>query len=206
MHTYSTDNHLRPKVIGGLGVLSYLIVLALGDVVTILNELLNLNLNISVLMTGMVFTGLYLLFSLYFWNIWAFRRLGIVKIPDLSGEWAGYIQSSYWEEEDAEGRNEVEVQIRQSWRKISIELSSPDSSSRSLGATILAKQGKPQLTYHYLSEPDYNAPDTMSIHYGTASLTFHASEDEEDADVLQGDYYTSADRDSHGKLHLSREN
>lgn len=208
MHTYSTDNDLRVKIVGFLGIGSYVFVQALVNVISSLNATLPYGIDVSVPATGSVFTIVYLLFSSVLWNHWVFRRLRIVKTPYLSGKWVGSLQSSYDNEDNSDENNgpNVEVLIRQNWRKISIELNAPDSSSRSLGATVLTKEGKPELTYHYRSEPDYDAPDTMSIHYGTTSLTFHEGEGEDGTDVLDGVYYTSPRRDSHGSVHLSRVN
>lgn len=208
MHTYSTDNDLRLKIVGFLGIGSYIFIQALVNLVSSLNATLPYGIDVSVPATGSVFTVAYLLFGSVLWNHWIFRRLRIVKTPCLSGKWTGNLQSSYDNEDDNDDheKTRVEVQIRQSWRKMSVELDAPDSSSRSLGATVLTKEGKPELTYHYRSEPDYDAPDTMHIHYGTTSLTFHEGEGRDGADVLNGVYYTSPGRDSHGHIHLSRVN
>lgn len=211
MHTYSTDNDLRPRVVGYIGIGSYLLVLGIGAVLAFVNARVPFGANLSAPATGAVFTGVYLLFASKFWNHWLLRRLRIVKTPYFAGTWEGYIQSSYDVGEgatdggpDEDEKTEVEVDIRQSWRKLIVELNAPDSSSRSLGASVITKQGKPQLTYYYLSEPKYNAPDTMTKHYGTTSLKFHENEGEDGEDVLDGIYYTGPDRNSYGKLHLTR--
>jgi len=211
MHTYSTDNDLRPKVVGFIGIGSYLLVLLIGAILAFVNTRLPFGANLSAPATGAVFTGVYLLFASKFWNHWLLRRLRIVRTPYFAGTWEGYIQSSYDVGESTSDDNlkgdektDVEVEISQSWRKIMVELDAPDSSSRSLGASVITKQGKPQLTYYYLSEPDYNAPDTMTKHYGTTSVKFHENEGENREDVLTGIYYTGPDRDSYGKIHLTR--
>lgn len=204
MHTYSTDNDLRPKIIAFLGIGSYIFVRALANVLPELNRTLPYGIELSAPATGLVFTVVYFGFGGSLWDNRLFRAAGIVKAPNLDGEWTGKIQSSF-EEGKFNGDHDIEVTIHQTWRKICVELETPKSTSRSLGATILTQQGKPQLTYYYRSEPKYDAPDSMSIHYGTASLKFHSEADAEGNDVLKGIYYTSPDRESHGQMRLTRE-
>lgn len=212
MHTYSTDNDLRPRVVGFIGIGSFLLVLGIGTVFAFVNARVPFGAALSAPATGAVFTAVYLLFASRFWNHWLLRRIRIVKTPYFAGTWEGYIQSSYDVGEGATDDNPekektpVEVDIRQNWRKLIVELDAPNSSSRSLGASVITKQGKPQLTYYYLNEPDYNAPDTMTKHYGTTSVKFHENEGENREDVLTGIYYTGPDRDSYGKIHLTRNN
>lgn len=202
MHTYSTDNNLRPKVVAILGIVSYILVRISADFLSDLDVTLPLGIEVSVAMTGIVFTFVYLGFSKWAWDFLILRLLGIVKTPNLEGEWTGTLQSSFHSEQ-SNSPTEIEVHISQSWRRLSVELDAPNSSSRSLGATILSQQGKPELTYYYRSEPDWDAPDTMNMHYGTATLTYH--EDNDGGDILQGMYYNGPDRDSHGQMRLERE-
>lgn len=201
MHTYSTDNKLRPKIIGFIGIASYVFLQGISGIVTELNQSLSLGIDLSVPAAGAVFVVMYLSFEKKLWKNKWLRKFGIVKSPNLAGEWTGTIDSVY---EPGDQDQEIAVRIRQSWRKLSIELDGPSSSSRSVGATLLTDQGKPQLVYYYLNEPDYDAPDTMGIHYGTASLTYHESEQSTESPVLDGFYYTTPDRKSHGKIRLNQ--
>lgn len=210
MHTYSTDNDLRPRIIGFLGIGSFLLVLGVERVLSIVNATVPFGPNFSAPATGAVFTLVYVVFSVKFWNHGLLRRLRLVRTPYFGGHWEGYIRSSYNvsddEEESSEGddRTEVEVEIEQSWRKMIVRLEGADSSSRSLGASVITQQGRPQLTYYYLNEPDYDAPDSYSIGYGTTSVKLYENEGEDGEDVLDGIYYTGPDRGEHGKIRLTR--
>lgn len=210
MHTYSTDNDLRPRIIGFLGIGSFLLVLGIERVLIIVNATVPLGPNFPAPATGAVFTVVYVVFAAKVWNHWVFRRLRLVTTPYFGGRWEGYVRSSYnvgddvEEEPDGDNRTEVEVEIEQSWRKMIVRLEGTDSSSRSLGASIITKQGRPQLTYYYLNEPDYDAADSYSIGYGTASVKLYENEGEDGEDVLDGIYYTGPDRGEHGKIRLTR--
>jgi hypothetical protein len=211
MHTYSTDNDLRPRILLCLGAVSYALVLAIGAVLTFVNTLLPFGWALSAPAVGGVLTVTYLLFASKLWNHDWLRRLGIVKTPYFGGRWQGYIQSSYNVSDepengklDASDKMDVEVEIEQSWRKIIVRLEGDDSSSRSLGASIITQQGKPRLAYYYLNEPDYGAPDSYRKGYGTTLVELCEGENGED--VLDGIYYTGPERSEHGKIRLTRVN
>lgn len=208
MHTYSTDNDLRPRIIGFLGIGSFVLALGLERLLIIVNATVPFGPNFPAPATGAVFAVVYLVFESKVWNHWVFRRLRLVTTPYFGGTWEGYVQSSYNvgddEDEDEDKRTEVEVKIEQSWRKMIVKLEGTDSSSRSLGASIITKQGRPQLTYYYLNEPDYDAPDSYSIGYGTTSVKLYEDKGDDGEDVLDGIYYTGPNRGEHGKIRLTR--
>jgi hypothetical protein len=108
------------------------------------------------------------------------------------------------EKPEEQEKTNVEVEIEQSWRKMIVKLEGDDSSSRSLGASIITQQGRPKLTYYYLNEPDYDAPDSYTMGYGTTSVKLYEGEGDNNEDVLDGIYYTGPDRGEHGKIHLTR--
>lgn len=210
MHTYSTDNDLRPRIIGFLGIGSFLLVIGIERLLSIVNATIPFGPNFSAPATGAVFTVVYVVFAAKVWNHGLFRRIRLVKTPYFGGRWEGYVQSSYnvsddtAEESDGDDRTEVEVEIEQNWRKMIVKLEGDDSSSRSLGASIITKQGRPQLTYYYLNEPYYDAPDSYSMGYGTASMKLYENGGENGEPVLDGVYYTGPNRGEHGKIHLTR--
>lgn len=212
MHTYSTDNDLRPRIIGFLGIGSFLLVLGIARMLTIVNATVPFGPNFSAPATGAVFTLVYVVFATKVWTHGVFRRLHLVKTPYFGGHWEGYIRSSYniddaeAEEPNEDEKTEVEVEIEQSWRKMIVRLEGEDSSSRSLGASIITQQGRPKLTYYYLNEPDYDAPDSYSMGYGTSSAKLYEGEGDNDEDVLDGIYYTGPKRGEHGKIRLTRVN
>jgi hypothetical protein len=211
MHTYSTDNDLRPRIVGFLGIGSFLLVLGIERVLSIVNTTVPFGPNFSAPATGAVFTVVYVVFAAKVWNHGVFRRLRLVKTPYFGGRWEGYVRSSYNVDDDAENekpeeqeKTNVEVEIEQSWRKMIVRLEGDDSSSRSLGASIITQQGRPKLTYYYLNEPDYDAPDSYTMGYGTTSVKLYEGEGDNNEDVLDGIYYTGPDRGEHGKIHLTR--
>jgi hypothetical protein len=93
--------------------------------------------------------------------------------------------------------------IDQTWRKISVHLSTADSESDSTGATILTKEGRwPSLTYQYANEPDVDTEDSMMSHNGTADLSLKQNGEQ---NVLEGFYYTGPSRKNYGEMRFKRQ-
>lgn len=210
MHTYSVDNDLRPRIVAFLGIASFLFVLGIGRLLSFLNTSIPFWPNLSAPATGAVFTVVYVVFATAVWNHWVFRLLRLVKTPYFAGEWEGYVRSSYNIAEPESGdpsddeKTEVEVEIKQHWRQMIIRLEGEDSTSRSLGASIVTQQGLPKLMYYFLNEPNYDAPDSYSMGYGTSSMKLYEGEGDDGEDVLAGIYYTGPKRGEHGEIRLTR--
>jgi len=199
MHTYSTDSKYRVTIPAVIGVISFLIVQYVDQLQTLFPSYGLLEGWVPSF--GIVMSLLFLAFNQWLWRISLFRKLGVVKVPDLNGTWAGEGTTN---RPDADGEEEydVEVTIKQRWRSISIELETDDSRSKSKGATILTSEGTtPTLTYQYLSEPKPTAPDTMHTHRGTITLDYR---EDDGSIILEGDYYTGRDRRTYGHLRLER--
>lgn len=140
---------------------------------------------------------IYGIFDRWLWRCQPFKKIGLVKVPDMNGQWRGYISSSF---DDYAVRQDVVVEIRQSWTRISVKLEAELSRSHSLIGSILTDQPDGiVLTYEYLNEPKPNARPTMHAHRGTARLIV-----ENDVKVLKGEYYTGRDRQNYGVLYLKR--
>jgi hypothetical protein len=141
---------------------------------------------------GVFFT----IFNKWAWKI--FKKIGIVKTPNLNGKWKGYLKSSF-DEHSAE--TEVTLEIFQDWTRIKIILTAEQSSSYSKSASFVIEtpEGK-YLSYQYINEPKPDAVKTMSIHRGTASLLFN-----EEKNTLIGEYYSGRDRQNFGSLYFKRE-
>ena len=138
---------------------------------------------------------LHRLFDQCLWRWAALGKLGLIRVPDLNGEWTGEIWSSY-----APGGETtlVRVVIRQRWSKLAVRLEATHSSSDSVMARL--KTGDvihPTLDYMYVNEPVAGATETMHAHRGTAMLEFKDG-------VLEGDYYTGRDRREIGTIRLQR--
>ena len=114
------------------------------------------------------YSGLHWFFDRYVWRAKLLRRLSLVQLPDLNGEWVGEAESTY----SKDGRtHSVSVVILQRWSKILVRLETEHSRSRSISASLrTVDQLNPELSYQYVNEPRSNAPGTMEIHRGTATL------------------------------------
>ena len=125
-----------------------------------------------------------------------FRGLGVVKVPDLEGEWHGHVTSSF---DAAADQHPVTVRIRQNWTHMAIHLVADGSRSRSVVASIYVGTDETTLSYQYQNEPNVWATPTMHAHNGTASLRLAENES-----VLDGEYYSGRDRRNHGSIILRR--
>ena len=141
------------------------------------------------------FSGLFWLFDRYVWRLELLRMLKLVQLPDLNGTWVGEIASSYREEGYPLS---VSVVIIQRWSKIVLRLETENSRSHSVMASLRTIDlPNPELSYQYVNEPKANAPSTMEMHRGTATL-------ELDCSSLEGDYYTGRGRGEVGTIKLSK--
>lgn len=214
MHTYSTDNDKRPTVYGGLGIAAYFLVLGIGWATSLLASGIP-TIAGGTISWGLAFASLSAIFSRYGWKTKIARLIGASRAPDFSGEWEGYIKTSYEgpiDEQALHGSNDptAEMQrvaatlhIDQTWRKISIHLSTANSESDSTGATILTKEGRwPSLTYQYGNEPDVASKDSMRSHDGTADLSLKQNGEQ---DALEGFYYTGPGRENYGEMFFERQ-
>jgi len=139
---------------------------------------------------------LFSVFDKWAWKI--FRKIGIVKTPNLNGKWKGYLKSSFDEHSAEVGAT---LEIFQDWTKIKIILTTKQSSSYSESASLVIKtpEGK-HLIYQYINEPKSDAVKTMSIHRGTTRLLFNEKEN-----TLIGEYYSGRDRQNFGSLYFKRD-
>src|SRR5260370_5718766 len=130
--------------------------------------------------------ALYALFDHNLWRNRVVRKLGLVRVPNLTGCWRGYLLSSF---DGHVKRHDLMINIFQSWTQISVFLTTETSMSRSCAAVIQVDYPDGlSLTYQYQNQPVANAMRTMHMHYGTATLRVP------DDDTLTGDYYAGRDR------------
>jgi hypothetical protein len=143
--------------------------------------------------------GLLALFDRVLWRT-AFGRLsGLSHAPNLSGRWDGQITTSF---DDFGGPYPATLEIDQTWTRMSIRLSTKNSSSQSEAASLVRESGIATiLSYLYLSEPRPGAIGTMQTHRGTARLAL-ASENHELR--LRGEYYTGRGRVNVGEMDFRR--
>jgi hypothetical protein len=192
MHPYAIDSEERRNVLLGIALVS--VGLAYGF------HRLMLHMNIqapwwvdspSVLGIAGV---LYKAFDKWLWR-W-FRKIGIVRIPDIQGRWEVEGDTSFGEKRSFKAK----VIITQTWTHISVYLETEQSISWSLAASLSFNQPEGAvLIYHYRNEPKSKAKETMHAHKGTALLRL-----KEDG-LMKGEYYTGRDRQNYGELTLKRE-
>ena len=141
--------------------------------------------------------ALYALFDKKLWRSRLVRKLGLVRVPNLSGRWRGHLISSF---DGHLKHHDLMINIFQTWTQISVFLTTETSISCSCAAVIqLDDPDGLSLTYQYQSQPLANAMRTMHMHYGTAVLRLSCDDD------LTGDYYTGRDRRTYGRICCKKE-
>ena len=193
MHPYATNSSERKNVVVAIALLSVVFGWCLHWVI----EWSGLQLPWWVDAPSVIgiFGILYELFDKWLWRVAVFRRIRIVKVPDLNGRWAVEGHTSF-------NRNHIysgECVIRQNWTRISVFLETENSRSHSLSASLLVEQPEGcTLSYEYRNEPKPRAVSTMHAHRGTCVLRL------KDAEFLEGEYYSGRDRQNYGGLLLRR--
>lgn len=134
-------------------------------------------------------------FRTYLWKWQLFQAAGAVKIPDISGDWSGYVTSSF---DDRDQQHPVRVRIRQNWTHLSVQLSAEQSESESIVASVAVGEDT-ILSYQYRNTPKEGALGTMHTHFGTAVLKLN-----DDHSELSGEYYSGRDRVNQGTIFLKR--
>jgi len=191
MHPYATDSPERmriPLILGGISI-------ALACLVSLIPW--RAPWWIDAPSVAAFYGFLYAWFDRRLWRAKWLQKIGLVRVPDLNGEWHGIILSSH----DENGRDhDVAVEIKQTWTRLCVLLRAERSRSRSLIAAVHMDEPEgPALVYEYRNEPTNGAVNSMHIHYGTARLTFDGADDS-----LSGDYYTGRDRETHGMIRVER--
>lgn len=129
------------------------------------------------------------------WRIW--RSLGLVSTPCLAGCWSATLTSSH---DGHEEEHLAEVEITQTWQRISIRLATGRSRSVSTAASITKDGPDVTLNYQYKNTPNADSVLTMHAHRGAADLYLVP-----DATRMTGQYYSGRDRHTVGQMTLTRE-
>ena len=193
MHPYSIETKERKNILLFLAVMSIVLSWAFYQMLS----------NYKVILPWWVESPSVLFFYgflfVFFDNLgWKwFRKIGLVKTPNMNGEWDGNLKTSF---DGHSSELTTALKIFQTWTKIKIILTADHSVSYSEVASLIveAPEGK-YLSYQYINEPKSDAVQTMSIHRGTTKLLF-----DEKADTLSGEYYSGRDRQNFGSLHFER--
>ncbi len=195
MHGYSTDSGERRVV----SLLLASVAIALGWVSSRILAVTNLVVPWWLdAPSSLAFYGaLNSLFDRYLWRNGLVSKLGLVRIPNLAGQWHGYLVSSF---DGHENRHHLVITIFQSWTHIAVFLTTATSMSRSCAAVIQVDDPEGvALIYQYQNQPLADAMKTMHMHYGTAMLRVS------NGGCLVGDYYAGRDRRTFGRIYCRRQ-
>src|SRR5258707_13150964 len=77
--------------------------------------------------------ALYALFDRYLWRNSFVHKLGLARIPNLTGRWRGYLVTSF---DGLAKRHDLVIHIFQSWTQIVIYVTTATSMSRSCAAVM----------------------------------------------------------------------
>jgi len=146
-----------------------------------------------------IYGVLWAAFDKILWRWSVLRALGIVLVPNLSGEYSGIIISSHDRDEE---QHECTFYVNQSWTSILIrgEFDKSRSLSQIAGISVLDVD-RPRLTYEYINEPKEGAASTMHVHPGTVWFDIKTGAD---GIRLDGEYYTGRDRRTSGTISIQR--
>ena len=114
---------------------------------------------------------------------WKWKPLNALAggMPILAKHYKGNIRFKL---EDVEKEIASEISIEQTFLNVIVRLSSAESVSNSVTATIETINNEKQLVYTYLNTPRAELQNRSSMHYGTAMLII------KDSKHLSGNYYT----------------
>jgi SMODS-associating 2TM, beta-strand rich effector domain len=194
MHGYSTDSNERRIVPLLLALLA--IALAWGSSKSLATAHLAVPWWADAPSSIAFYGALYAVFDKYLWRNSFVRKLGLVRIPDLTGDWRGYLVTSF---DGHAKQHELMIHIFQSWTQIVVYLTTAVSMSRSCVAVIQVDDPEgASLIYQYQNQPLANAMKSMHMHYGTAMLRIS------NCGCLEGDYYAGRDRRTIGRICCKR--
>jgi hypothetical protein len=198
MHPYATDSAERKWVIVYLAVVS----IVLGELTGwVTQRLPNWSQWFWDFSAVAWFTLLYFLVDEYLWKHPRLRLPGLFQLPNLNGTWTGVLNSSYY---DFKLPQPCTMKIRQTWTQLSVtfHLDERTSHSYSIAASILLNfQGRVTLRYEYINHPEEEFRGILDMHGGTNQLFFIR---EEEAQQLNGPYYTDREEQTRGVIVVSK--
>lgn len=139
----------------------------------------------------------YSIFNKWLWKCNIFRKIRLVKLPNLNGSWKGYVTSSYDEYSE---KYDADFEIKQDWNRISIMGKFKMSKSYSISGSILIDdRTEITVSYDYMNEPFTQSTNTMAIHRGFNRLSLSPNGKE-----LSGLYFSGRGRENIGELKLEK--
>lgn len=197
MHEYSTSYHDRKPAYYILAVLSGVVGIGIAFLIKAISDYSGL---VVAAPSGIALYGLlFLMLDRFIWKWRWLYSLGIIKIPDLNGDWNAEISSS------ATGNKiSAKVKIHQTYSKIRIHLETEKSDSLSkMAALDMESPNMFTLRYEYSAEFKRDESSQILRHYGVTSVKLK-SIDHKFSDIHPAVYYTEQGRDSHGEMSFSR--
>ncbi|WP_081304672.1 Cap15 family cyclic dinucleotide receptor domain-containing protein [Aeromonas hydrophila] len=197
MHDYAVFGHSRATIGRYLGTTSVILTGLISSIMLWVSQFDGLTFMATVtISTAALYFTLHWLFNNHVWKIPLF------KIPDLNGVWL--VRGETLSEEDGVVKYnwEAEIDIEQTWEKVSINLKTKQSSSESYTATLAKKSGTRGgwiLHYSYSNSPDASQFHELNSHRGYCEVIF-------DKELTSGEaaYFNSNGRRTFGKMYLTR--
>ena len=191
MHRYSTDNDNYVKMLVGLTIASAIFNAIINIIIipSIIKNNFLIQLVSLVLSYFITFELIFEIFDKLLWKFSVFNKF--IKCPNISGKWKGTIDNHEFPKVN------VDVEIKQSWTKISIKLQSKNAKSKTKALTFFVEDSdNPEICYVYFNE---STTKKLTSHGGTGILTFLKDENR-----LVGYYYTDKHRENNGDIILEK--
>ena len=136
-------------------------------------------------------------FETKLWRNRYIRMFFEIKTPIIDGDWSGSITSH-----SSHANGQIPIKkfcIKQTWTHVAIYLETETSESHSFEASMNVDEfGTARIHYQYMNKPKDNAPETMHVHYGSASAKL------DDQRALQTEYYSGRDRNNTGSFEVKK--
>jgi hypothetical protein len=146
---------------------------------------------------GTIYAVLYWLFDRHIWK-WP-RLAGLLRVPNLAGKWR-CIGQTVNPDKTPGWTWRGEVTIAQSWDRIRVRLSTEQSGSNSVSASLAYDEAAGfRLMYNYRNDPNIDEPELQS-HSGFAELIFSP-----DLATASGEYFNGHGRYTFGTMQWVRE-
>lgn len=204
MHEYTIQGHDRKKIYYSLTFLSGLLSQFFAVWLSHLANLTNI-VNISLVApSGLAIFGLlFLLFDNFLWKWGLFYRSGLIRIPNLNGQWSGYITSE--KKHNPNNKIPVTVTICQKYSNIRVRLETQSGWSHSVSVMASFEMVDPNcfyFNYEYFAtyKPEQ---EEVKTHYGVTRLILKSTNNRFDKEQ-RGFFYTDRDRKSSGDLVLKK--
>lgn len=196
MHEYTTSYHDRKLAYYLLAILSSIVGIGVSFLLDAISDTSGIAIAAP---SGLLLFGmLFLLFDRFVWRWSRLYKFGLVKIPDLNGDWTAVIYSFRGK------KIEAAVKIYQTYSKISIYLKTAKSDSLSQMAAIdMVSPNMFILRYEYSAEFKRDEAANILRHYGVTCVRLK-SNDHRFLENHSANYYTEERRDSHGEITFSR--